>query len=135
MILELMNGSQEPPLRIHGVEWVMSTYQDLVRVKMRTTALAVALHTDSGWDIWDDQVLEFKFREGEIIYRVKSFSDWSVVDDDGFKVIYFDPNEDYPSQTVALTGADIVIKPNPDWRWWSFWRNPYVAVQLREDDK
>lgn len=65
-------------ITIEGVERVMVTYNNLVRVQFEAIGYKCVTEDLSGWDEWDEDVLTMRIANSMVVYGGMYFADWSV---------------------------------------------------------
>jgi hypothetical protein len=65
-------------ITIEGVERVMVTYNNLVRVQFESIGDKCVAEDLAGWEEWDEDVLTMRFEDNMVVYGGKYFADWSV---------------------------------------------------------
>jgi hypothetical protein len=64
---------------IEGVERVMVTYNNLVRVQFESIGAKCEAEDTTYWSEWDDDILGIQFEGRMIVYGgTRYFADWSV---------------------------------------------------------
>jgi hypothetical protein len=66
---------------VEGVERVMVTYNNLVRVQFESIGDKCVAEDATGWEEWDEDILTVRFKGSLVAYggqQERYFADWSV---------------------------------------------------------
>jgi hypothetical protein len=81
VIVDEQGNEVDTIIVLDGVARVLVTYSDLVRVEFESIGAAEEAADKTGWEFWEEDMLDMRFEGSMVKVGDKYFADWSVEED------------------------------------------------------